>query len=133
MHHLEVAVPTPLSRTFTYLADQPVAAGSRVLVPFGRRRLVGVALGPGRVPDDAAIALKRVETVIDESPVYSATVLKLAEWLSTYYMHPLGEVLRTMLPASSTKVVKETCELTAAGAAERQALLTPEGRVLAKV
>src|SRR4051794_15320426 len=64
MIHLEVAVPTPLSRTFTYLTDRPIAAGSRVLVPFGRRRLVGVALGPAKAEAEPGIELKMVDSVI---------------------------------------------------------------------
>jgi primosomal protein N' (replication factor Y) len=109
---VEVAVPTPLPQTFTYRSPAPIAAGSRVLVPFGRRKVVGVALGPGAPIEQE---LKDISSLIDESPVYSATVLELARWISTYYMHPIGEVLRTMLPASATKTTKETLLLTSKG------------------
>jgi primosomal protein N' (replication factor Y) len=133
MAELEVAVPTPLARTFTYVTDQPVAAGTRVLVPFGRQRVVGVALGPGALPVDPKVALKRVEAVIDESPVYSKTMLEIARWISSYYMHPLGEVLRTMLPAGTSKVALETYELTEAGAARKAAAADPLGKLLASL
>lgn len=132
MIELEVAVPTPLPRTFTYLAASPIAAGTRVLVPFGRRRLVGVAMGPPdpAVTRDSGIELKRVEAVIDDSPVYSPQVLEIAKWISSYYMHPLGEVLRTMLPAGAAKVVKESLAMTDAGRLARKEASQAEGRLL---
>jgi primosomal protein N' (replication factor Y) len=134
MIHLEVAVPTPLPQTFTYLAEGAVAPGSRVLVPFGRRRLVGVALGVApEPPEEQRGKLKQVEAVIDATPVYGPEMLEIARWISTYYMHPLGEVLRAMLPASSTKVVKESCELTAAGQAARAEAAPPYGPLLTKL
>lgn len=132
MSEIEVAVPTPLSRTFTYRAESPVAAGTRVLVPFGRRRVVGVALGPAHGPTEG-IELKSIESVIDQHPVYSPQVLEIAKWISSYYMHPLGEVLRTMLPAGATKVVKESFELTPVGQDAILSAVTPAGHLLARL
>lgn len=132
MIQLEIAVPTPLPRTFTYLSDRAIEPGTRVLVPFGRRRLVGVTLGPATAPE-AGIELRRIESVIDEAPVYSPQVLEIARWISTYYMHPLGEVLRTMLPAGAAKVIKESLLLTEAGAVRRQDQASAEGRLLLKL
>ncbi len=127
MHELDVAVPTPLAQTFTYTAEIAVSAGTRVLVPFGKRRLVGVVLGAAGATDPGQ-KLKAIEHVIDEAPVYSPVVLEIAKWISTYYFHPIGEVLRTMLPASATKVVDETYVLTEKGKAARA-----EGHALKKV
>ncbi|TWW12323.1 primosomal protein N' [Planctomyces bekefii] len=130
VNHLEVAVPTPLARTFTYLADSPVPPGMRVLVPFGRRRVVGVALGPAQAELEAGTQLKKIEKILDDTPSYSETVLAIARWISTYYMHPLGEVLRTMLPASSEKVAKDLLALTPEGEQARSAASTSEGQFL---
>ncbi len=115
---LEVAVATPVPNTFTYSSAEGVEPGTRVLVPFGRRRLVGVVLGEGN-PEvrKKGVALKPIDAILDTSPVYSSVTLKLAQWLSSYYMHPIGEVLRTMLPASSSKVVKKKYHLTESGEA----------------
>jgi primosomal protein N' (replication factor Y) len=116
---IEVAVPTPIYGTFTYLSDQLVEAGVRVQVPFGARSLVGVSLGP--VAEDAkldpAIELRSLEKVVDDSPIYSPSLVKLARWLSEYYLHPLGEVFRTMLPASAEKLKKSHLEITPKGQA----------------
>ena len=130
-NHIDVAVPTPLHRTFTYLSTDPLSPGQRVLVPFGKRKVVGVVLGPASAAAvDPGIELKAIDSVIDVQPAYSPTVLEIARWLSAYYMHPLGEVLRTMLPASSSKVVKQTFELSDAGIAARGDGGSPEARAL---
>jgi primosomal protein N' (replication factor Y) (superfamily II helicase) len=62
----KVAVPVPLPRLFDYLPpeSEPLPpVGSRVLVPFGRRRLVGLVLGHGPVESEAE--LKPIEAVLD--------------------------------------------------------------------
>ena len=134
MNHVDIAIATPLHRTFTYLSAAAVHPGQRVLVPFGTRKVVGVVLGPASSTAlDPSIELKAIESIIDAQPVYSATVLDIARWLSNYYMHPLGEVLRTMLPASASKVVKETYVLSDAGLAARSDDQTAAGRILGAI
>jgi primosomal protein N' (replication factor Y) len=127
---IEVAVPTPLAQTFTYTYDSDIPAGTRVLVPFGPRKVVGVSLGRPEGVANPAISLKPVHSVIDSAPVYSPVLLGIARWISTYYMHPIGEVLRTMLPASSTKVVRELYELTPEGEKERTDTESRAGQML---
>ena len=113
---IEVAIPTPLDQTFTYESGADVPPGSRVLVPFGGRSVVGVSLGPAQAPQEKrSFKLKGVKEVIDSTPVYSPVILEIARWMSRYYMRPLGEVLRAMLPASSKKVVKRNYQLTEKG------------------
>ncbi len=130
---IEVAVPTPLAQTFTYTFDSEIAPGTRVLVPFGPRKIVGVSLGAATAPGTSTYALKPVHSVIDIAPVYSPVLIEIARWISSYYMHPIGEVLRTMLPASSTKVVKEVYELSETGALERSDSDSRAGQMLLAV
>lgn len=128
MVSLDIAIPTPLAQTFTYASDRDLAPGTRVLVPFGKRRVVGVVLGndpPGPEKGKGGFEIKPIEKVIDESPIYSPVVLELARWISSYYFHPIGEVLRTMLPASAEKIVDETFVLTSAGEAARKEPKSP--------
>jgi primosomal protein N' (replication factor Y) len=78
---------------------------------------VGVVLAekmvaPGAPDPDKIFELKAIREVLDKDPIYSPVLLRLAQWLAQYYMYPIGEVLRTMLPASKTKTVKATYELT---------------------
>jgi primosomal protein N' (replication factor Y) len=99
--YIEVAVALPVSGTFTYSVPDDlhdaVAPGMRVLVPFGRRRVTGYVLGPGTQPDE--LKIKPILSVLDETAIYPASMLPLFQWLSDYYKHPLGEVIRQALPA----------------------------------
>jgi primosomal protein N' (replication factor Y) len=100
----QVAVPSPLYRHFDYLPptdhDQPIAAGARVRVPFGRgRAVVGLVLGTAAKSDVPAAKLKRIEGVLDAEPLLPASLLALLRWAADYYHHPVGEVIATALPA----------------------------------
>jgi len=107
---IKVALPLPLHRLFTYRLedDRPVPArGSRVVVGFGRRRLVGFAVEPAEA-GPAGVRLKRVQRVLDDEPVLSDTEWRLAEWMARYYVAPLGLVLRLFHSAGSTGAVEES-------------------------
>jgi primosomal protein N' (replication factor Y) len=94
----DVALPVPLDPAFTYrLADgqQPVIGG-RVLVPFREKRLSGIVVDlHDREP---SVKTKYVLDVIDSQPVLDDQLLRLGRWIADYYLAPLGEVFRTMLP-----------------------------------
>ena len=97
--YCEVALPVPLDRTFTYAiaADQQPARGARVIVPFRNEKLIGIVTVEDAVaPTD--FEARELETVLDDEPILSEHLLRLAEWISQYYLAPLGEVLRGMLP-----------------------------------
>ena len=99
MNAIDVAIPLHLDTTFHYLVPPhlvpEIATGKRVLVPFGRRRLTGVVLGPV----DSREELKPVIAVIDPEPLLTSDELEFLRWAASYYLHPLGEVIRTALPA----------------------------------
>ncbi|HEX4064842.1 MAG TPA: primosomal protein N' [Acidobacteriaceae bacterium] len=93
----DVALPVPLDRAFTYAvgAEVPVV-GARVLVPFRNEKLSGVVV---KVHDDPPpVAAKTVLSVLDRDSVLSPQLMELAVWIAQYYLAPLGEVLRSMLP-----------------------------------
>ncbi len=95
----DVALPVPLDQTFTYAVNGTVpAVGARVLVPFSGQRLMGVVT---RVHDDplpAGIETKPVQQVLDHAALVPDELMRLAAWIARYYVAPLGEVLRGMLP-----------------------------------
>ena len=97
MIFVEVAVPVPLRQTFTYQCDALPLPGCRVSVSFGPRQLVGVVLGDVTAPENPG-KIKAISHIIDEKPVLDAIQLKLCHWLSQYYLHPIGEVIHTVLP-----------------------------------
>jgi primosomal protein N' (replication factor Y) len=101
---VEVAVPVPLGRAFTYAVpaelSSSISPGVRVVCDFGRRRLLGVVLAvKGEAPDIAAERLKPVLGVVESEPVVPAELLEFLRELSEYYLAPVGEVLRLALPA----------------------------------
>ena len=88
---------------FTYRVPEafPLAAGCRVMVPFRRKRLVGIVTElHDRAPK---VEAKDVFTALDEAdaPALSDELLRLGKWISEYYLAPLGEVFRTMLPLNA--------------------------------
>lgn len=94
----DVAVPVPLDAAFTYRIDaaHPPPIGGRVIVPFRNEKLIGIVT---RLHDDPPpVEAKAVERVLDQESIVSPQLLELARWISQYYLAPLGEVLRTMLP-----------------------------------
>jgi primosomal protein N' (replication factor Y) len=100
---LRIALDTPLRRLFDYLppADEsPSVAdlGTRVRVPFGRQRLVGVVCAHAASSELPRDKLKRILDVLDDEPVIDARIMELLEWASQYYHHPLGEVIAAALP-----------------------------------
>ena len=95
----EVALPVPLDRVFTYaIADgQLPQRGARVVAPFRNEKLIGVVTAVG-VPTPPGFEVRYLEAVLDDEPLLSEQLLALGEWMAQYYLAPLGEVLRGMLP-----------------------------------
>jgi primosomal protein N' (replication factor Y) (superfamily II helicase) len=96
----DVALPVPLDMVFTYRNnDQAPVVGARVLVPFRNDRLSGVVTAlHDREPSMQA---KSVLAVLDPEPVLDVSLMKLGQWISQYYLAPVGEVFRTMLPLAA--------------------------------
>ena len=111
---VDVALPLPLQRPFTYRIPDPLPTprrGARVLVPFGRRRSLGVALGapaaaPVTGPGGEAKGLKDVIEIVDEEPLPSPALLDLAAWMSDYYIGAPGLCYRLVLPPAGLPVAR---------------------------
>jgi len=94
----DVALPVPLDDVFTYRIPggmQPVVGG-RVLVPFRQRRMSGVVTTLHDVVPK--VQAKALLSVLDSEPALDEPLMKLGQWIAGYYLAPVGEVLRTMLP-----------------------------------
>lgn len=105
---VQVAVPTPLRRTFDYLLSddinpQDVQPGMRVLVPFGRTRQIAVVLGQSDETDIDVKKLRPISKVLDKKPILPKSIIKLLNWVAAYYHHPIGEVYRAALPVHYRK------------------------------
>ncbi len=119
-----VAVPVPLPRLFDYLppeGENLPPPGSRVLVPFGRRRLVGLVIDVGPASADVSGALKPIESLLD-SALIPADLLDLLQWCVRYYVFAPGEAVNLLLPGALRRSqpfrpkVPQGFALTAAGA-----------------
>jgi primosomal protein N' (replication factor Y) len=100
----DVALAVPLDMAFTYAIPpgmDPVIGG-RVLVPFREQRMSGIVVElHDRAPVSKDVKIKKVIEVLDHSPVLDEQLLKLGQWIASYYLAPIGEVFRTMLPLSA--------------------------------
>jgi len=95
---VDVALPLPIPRVFTYRVEEDgLAAGTRVLVPFRGRRLIGWVTGPGAEPVEP-VRVRAVSAVLDREPTVPPDLLRLCRWVADYYAAPLGQVLRAALP-----------------------------------
>ncbi|HMR74231.1 MAG TPA: primosomal protein N' [Polyangiaceae bacterium] len=123
MRLAKVAVPVPLGQAFTYAVpaelSHEVQPGARVLVEFGRRRVLAVVLQAyDGEPDFDPKKLKPLAAVVDAEPVFPLELLEFLVELARYYLAPLGEVMRLALPAVERSVKARLSSDGVQGAAE---------------
>jgi len=97
----DVALPVPLDLVFTYCVPdgmQPVVGG-RVLVPFRQQRMSGIVTALH--DNKPKVKTKNVISVLDPVPVLDEQLIQLGQWIAGYYLAPVGEVFRTMLPLAA--------------------------------
>ena len=104
-----VAVPSPLRRLFDYLPSKnsdtnnnishDLRPGTRVIIPFGRRKVVGIIVSRTDKSDFPLSRLKPIETVLDSEPLLPAHLFELYVWAARYYQHPIGDALINSLPS----------------------------------
>ena len=110
------AVADRPERTFSYLLPSELgdpAAGSLLLVPYGRRLALGYLLPGGS--EVARDGLKDVEAIVSE-PMLTPDLLALAEEIAAYYRAPIGTTLAAMLPPGLESRVVRTWVVEAADA-----------------
>ena len=100
---LRVVVAGPLRGFFDYLAPPEcdpdlLQPGIRLRVPFGRSSRCAILLQAGVQSELPINKLKPVETVLDQQPLLSTSLIELLVWSSRYYQHPLGDVFFSALP-----------------------------------
>ncbi|WP_262247070.1 replication restart helicase PriA [Parapedobacter soli] len=108
---VEVILPLAIAKTYTYRVpyewNANVAVGKRVIVQFGKSKVYSAIIS--RVTDQAPqlYEAKYILDVLDEAPVVDSTQLHLWDWISSYYLCSLGEVMQAALPAA-LKLASET-------------------------
>ena len=118
-----VALPVPLRTTFTYAIPESMHVtlqpGSRVLVPFRKKSLVGVVVEfVEAAPKETQV--REIARALDLVPALAPKLIELAQWIASYYLAPIGEVFRTLLPPltelkTQRQIVLTESELAASG------------------
>ena len=99
MNIVRVALDVPLSSLFDYTVEGSVAVGQRVIVPFGRRQMVGVAMDCLATTDVPPERIKPVRQVLHDSAPLSGELLDLLRFCSDYYRYPIGQTVMSALPS----------------------------------
>ncbi len=113
-----VALPVPLRTTFTYAVPEAlrgtVQPGSRVLVPFRKKAMVGVVAELAESAPQGT-KIRELTRVLDFVPALTPKLIELAHWIAGYYLAPVGEVFRAMLPPVTELKSQRRIILTEAG------------------
>jgi primosomal protein N' (replication factor Y) len=121
--YAEVAIPVHVNRTFTYrlpyALQRDARLGSRLLVPFGRKRLTGYIVALLDALDSSAdlneADVKDAEELLDAEPLLTPEILEITRWVAEYYTAPWGEVLKAALPAGLNATVEQVLTITTEG------------------
>ena len=116
--YCEIALPLPLRSLFTYAVPSKLESndlvGRRVVVPFRNRKMIGVGLAvTDRAPDVARV--KEIAELLDPIPALPASLIELGRWVSKYYVAPIGETFRSLLPPEAEVRQEREYSLTEAG------------------
>ena len=104
----DMILPLAIADVYTYnipeallliANSQSPLTGRRVLVPLGKKSIIGIIYRKHEGELPASVKVRDVLQIIDDTPIVTAEQLKLWEWLSSYYMCTLGEVMAAALPS----------------------------------
>lgn len=97
--YVQIAVMAGVRDPLTYRVPRSteIRPGQRVLVPIGSRKAIGIALEP-RSQMPPGVEAREIIRVLDSEPILSPELLTLGLWIAEYYLAPVGEVFRAMLP-----------------------------------
>tara|TARA_Y100000780_G_scaffold94419_1_gene85648 strand:- start:188892 stop:191372 length:2481 start_codon:yes stop_codon:yes gene_type:complete len=117
LNFVNVILPIPLERSFTYaISDEEALVlqpGMRVAVPFGKSKIYTAIIYSVHQNPPEAYEAKEIHEILDDYPIVTPVQLKHWEWIASYYMCTLGEVVRSALPGaflleSETLILRNT-------------------------
>ncbi len=101
--YLDIIIPVPLPRLFTYAAGEEwadkVAVGKRVVVSFGKKRLYSGVIASIHSNKPKDYDTKPILSVLDDIPVVYPNQIKFWNWIADYYQCTIGEVYKAALPS----------------------------------
>ncbi|ASB51092.1 replication restart helicase PriA [Alkalitalea saponilacus] len=111
MRYADIVLPVPLPKLFTYEVPNEyhgtLAAGQRVVVSFGKKKLLSGIIFSLHNNKPEAYETKPIISILDDKPIVTLSQLKVWEWMADYYQCTLGEVYKAALP-SGLKLESET-------------------------
>jgi len=123
--YVQVAVALPVSGTFTYTVTgdliKRAGVGKRVLIPFSGRKVTGYILRI--IPPKDRKGLKDIINISDPYPLFPPNMVEFFEWLSSYYLYPIGLIIKTALPTGLNVNVPDGTEMPSKGWLDRVGLL----------
>lgn len=110
---VNLALDVPLDRLFDYLGEAGhVRVGDRVVVPFGRKRVVGIVVSLSNTSEYPLEKLKKIETVFSDEPSLDSHFFKLLQFSAHYYQYPFGQAILNALPARMRQLTPASGEYT---------------------
>ncbi|TBN00389.1 primosomal protein N' [Hyunsoonleella flava] len=117
---IDVILPIPLQKLFTYSVTAAEAnflkPGMRVSVPFGKSKIYTGIVKNIHEQAPVVYEAKDIHQILDEVPLVTKMQLKFWEWIASYYMCTMGDIMRAALPnafilESETILTKTTSKL----------------------
>ena len=95
--YYDIAVGLPLRQCFTYKSKVAIKKGTRVVVPFGKKSIVGIVVKKISNPNSLK-GLKEIISIADNHTCFDKSIFNTILWASEYYHHPIGEVFLSFMP-----------------------------------
>ena len=95
--YYDIAVGLPLRQCFTYKSKVAIKKGTRVVVPFGKKSIVGIVVKKISNPNSLK-GLKEITSIADNHSCFDKSIFNTILWASEYYHHPIGEVFFSFMP-----------------------------------
>ncbi|EGV43994.1 primosomal protein N' [Bizionia argentinensis JUB59] len=104
LHFIDVILPIPIENSFTYSITEAesefIKPGMRVSVPFGKRKIYTGIVQAIHNNQPLIYDAKEIHQILDDTPIVTETQFQLWEWMSSYYMCAIGDVMRAALPGA---------------------------------
>ncbi|WP_435133157.1 replication restart helicase PriA [Formosa sp. A9] len=101
-YFIDVILPIPIENLFTYSITQAesdfIKPGMRVAVPFGKSKVYTAIVKQIHNTPPVIYEAKQIHQILDETPIVTTIQLKLWEWMASYYLCTVGDVMRAALP-----------------------------------
>ncbi len=95
--YYDIAVGLPLRQCFTYKSKVAIKKGTRVVVPFGKKSIVGIVVKKISNPNSLK-GLKEIISIADNHTCFDKSIFNTILWASEYYHHPIGEIFFSFMP-----------------------------------